>query len=158
MADNYSATPGSGYDFAAEDIDGVLHPRIKLQFGITGTAADVSVDDPLPVAVSGLLSAVTRTYTTSADARVATNITEAPESGKKIVLVDLIISSLVALVVTISEETSGTVFAKFFTGATSTVQFSPRGFLKCDTADKKLQVTADIAGSLAVTAIHFSEA
>lgn len=49
MADNYTASPGVGLQFAADDIGGVLYPRIKLQTGADGAAADVSASSPLPV-------------------------------------------------------------------------------------------------------------
>jgi hypothetical protein len=49
MADIYSATPGTGYDFAADEIGGVLYPRVKLVTGADNSAADVSTASPLPV-------------------------------------------------------------------------------------------------------------
>src|SRR3989304_2322570 len=40
MVDNVAVTPGSGATFAADDIGGVLHPRVKVSIGADGTAAD----------------------------------------------------------------------------------------------------------------------
>lgn len=41
MADNYDATQGSGTTFGADDVSGVLYPRVKLQIGADGERADV---------------------------------------------------------------------------------------------------------------------
>lgn len=51
MSDNYTANAGSGGStFAADDIGpGVLHPRVKVEWGVDGTVNDASVTNPLPV-------------------------------------------------------------------------------------------------------------
>ena len=51
MSDNYTANAGSGGStFAADDIGpGVLHPRVKVEWGVDGTVVDTSVTNPLPV-------------------------------------------------------------------------------------------------------------
>lgn len=49
MADNYTATAGSGLTFAADDVSSVLYPRIKIAHGADGSASDVSTASPLPV-------------------------------------------------------------------------------------------------------------
>jgi len=43
MADNYAATQGAGTTFAADDVGGVLYPRLKLALGADG-AADMDLD------------------------------------------------------------------------------------------------------------------
>ncbi|WP_142249751.1 hypothetical protein [Bradyrhizobium sp. UNPF46] len=43
MADNFEFTPGSGGIGAADDIGGVLHPRVKVVWGPDGTANDTDV-------------------------------------------------------------------------------------------------------------------
>ena len=49
MADNFNATEGSGKVFAADDIGGVLHQRMKLRHGVDGTNdGDVAITNPLP--------------------------------------------------------------------------------------------------------------
>ena len=45
-----SITPGSGEDVAVDDIGGVNYQLVKLAHGKENVAADVTVDDPLPVA------------------------------------------------------------------------------------------------------------
>jgi len=53
MSDNYTANAGSGGDtFAADDIAGVKHPRVKVGWGADGAATDASVTAPLPVQTS----------------------------------------------------------------------------------------------------------
>lgn len=54
MADNFSTDAEGAVpekSFAADDIAGVLHPRVKVEFGANGSATDVSSSDPLPVDV-----------------------------------------------------------------------------------------------------------
>ena len=157
MADNFNATPGSGYVFAAENIDDVLYTRIKIQTGVAGTANDVSIDYPLPAASAGLAQTVTRTYTASADMTTAAAITAAPTSGKKIVATDIIVSTDTEMSFTIQEETSATVFAKVYLTAKSTAQISLRGYIKAAVADKKLMGKASASGNVAITVISFSE-
>lgn len=52
MADNVSITPGTGNSIAADEIAGVKHQRVKVQFGADGSATDVSSSDRLPVEAS----------------------------------------------------------------------------------------------------------
>jgi hypothetical protein len=95
---------------------------------------------------------------TSANASAAAvSVTDAPISGQKIVLTDIIISTDVEMVVDLKEETSGTVLAKFYMGADSTTQFTPRGKFKLAVADKKLQVQTSATGNISVLAIYQSE-
>jgi hypothetical protein len=50
MADNMSVTPGTGTSVATDDIGGVHYQRVKLAWGVDGSAADASAAAPLPVA------------------------------------------------------------------------------------------------------------
>ena len=50
MPDNVGYTPGSGATVAADEINGVLHQRVKIGVGDDGTAQDVSKANPLPAA------------------------------------------------------------------------------------------------------------
>lgn len=60
MADNVTLNAGTGGDtVAADDIGGVKHQRVKVEFGVDGAATDVSASDPLPVVVSSALPAGT---------------------------------------------------------------------------------------------------
>lgn len=49
MADNYTATAGSGLTFGAKDVDDVLYTRVQLEFGDAGEVFDVGASNPLPV-------------------------------------------------------------------------------------------------------------
>lgn len=54
MADNITATPGTGLTLATDDIGGVHYPRTKLSIGDDGSAADVSATNPMPVSAAAL--------------------------------------------------------------------------------------------------------
>jgi len=70
MADNVGYTPGSGATVAADEIEGVLHQRVKLGIGDDGVAVDVSATNPMPItAVTPL--AVTTGGLTDAELRAA---------------------------------------------------------------------------------------
>jgi hypothetical protein len=59
MADNFPTNPGSGGNtFAADDVGGVLYPRVKLTHGPDGAAQDASDAAPLPVEDSAAASAL----------------------------------------------------------------------------------------------------
>lgn len=50
MADNTTLNVGTGGDvIATDDIGGVKHQRVKVEFGADGSASDVSGSTPLPV-------------------------------------------------------------------------------------------------------------
>jgi hypothetical protein len=50
MADNTTLNAGTGGDVVAtDDIGGVKHQRVKVEFGADGSASDVSPTNPLPV-------------------------------------------------------------------------------------------------------------
>lgn len=54
MADNFTTNAGSGGDtFAADDIGGVKHQRVKIEIGADGAASDVSSSNPLPISDNG---------------------------------------------------------------------------------------------------------
>lgn len=48
IADNVAITAGSGTSIATDDIGGVQHQRVKVEFGADGSATDVSAAAPLP--------------------------------------------------------------------------------------------------------------
>lgn len=49
MPDNVGYTPGAGATVAADEIDGVLHQRMKLSIGVDGFAVDASALNPVPI-------------------------------------------------------------------------------------------------------------
>lgn len=87
------------------------------------------------------------------------SVTDAPTSGQKLCIDDLIVSTDTAMNVTFKEETSGTiVFGPWYVPANTTLQVTLRGKKKLATADKKLQVITSIAGNITVQAGYHSEA
>jgi hypothetical protein len=53
MADNLSIQTGSGGPVATDDVGGVHHQRVKIQYGTDGNATDVSDSNPLPIDDAG---------------------------------------------------------------------------------------------------------
>ena len=73
MADNVSITQGSGTTIATEDVSGIQHQKVKIEFGTDGVATMVSASDPLPVSATidttGLATDATDTSTASIDSK-----------------------------------------------------------------------------------------
>ena len=106
----------------------------------------------------GLAQPVTRTYTTSADMTTAAAITAAPAAGLKIVATDILVSSDTAMLFDVEMETSGNVLAAVRLPANGTAQITLRGFLKGDTAAKKLMGKASATGNVYITAVYYTAA
>lgn len=54
MADNTQLNPGTGGDtIATDDIGGVKHQQVKIEWGVDGTATPTSAANPLPVVQTG---------------------------------------------------------------------------------------------------------
>lgn len=67
MADNFVTDPGSGGEtFASDDIGGIQHQRVKIQYGTDGSATDVSDSNPLPIDDAGGSITVDGTVTSNA--------------------------------------------------------------------------------------------
>lgn len=98
------------------------------------------------------------TYTTSADMTTAADIAAAPESGEKLVITDIVLSSDTQMLFSFLEETTATVIGAVRLPANGTVQITPRGKWKLDTADKQLQGKASAAGNVYATVWAYSEA
>lgn len=98
---------------------------------------------------------------TSADQHSAVaSVTDAPTSGQKLVLDDIIVSVDTQMNVTFKCETTGAVVCgPFYLPANSQMQVTPRGKgRKLATADKKLQVITSVAGNIMVDIGYHSEA
>lgn len=62
MADNVTLNAGTGGDvIAADDIGGVKHQLVKMEFGAADTATPVSATNPLPVAANDCVSLLSTT-------------------------------------------------------------------------------------------------
>lgn len=98
-------------------------------------------------------------FTSANQSASAASVTDAPATGQKIVVDDVIVSVDTAISVTFKEETSGTVvLGPIYMPANSMAQITTRGRLKLATADKKLQVQTSAAGNISVTTFYHSEA
>ncbi len=99
MPDNITLDPGTGgATLAADDIGGVVHQRVKMQFGADGSATDVSTASPLPI-VLALDSPQTAHATTVALAAGASTDLDSAQiaSGKTGELVAIVMAASVAL-------------------------------------------------------------
>lgn len=103
MADNTTLNTGSGGDvIATDDIGGIKHQRVKVEFGADGSATDVSAAAPLPVfqqhsgrtfihlwatgsasGATGTETAITLTRSGGAGAATSTGTSFVPTSGKR---------------------------------------------------------------------------
>ena len=84
MADNFQTNPGSGgATFAADDVAGVMYPRVKLSFGDDGAASDVASATPLPVTGTVALDSASLTALENVNAAVTGTFWQAtqPVSG-----------------------------------------------------------------------------
>lgn len=126
----------------------------KMTGGVTNALATADAG-PAWTTVRGVSGA----QFSSADASgAAASVTDAPTTGQKLVLTDVIVSTDTAMRVDLKEETSGTVVVSLYLGANSTVNLVTRGKLKLAAADKKLQVQTSVAGNVRVQTLYYSEA
>jgi hypothetical protein len=108
LADNVAVTPGAGATFAADDVGGILHPRVKISIGADGTAADWPVG-------SGNQSAVPRvTLATDSPGVITTGTAGTPSS---VVLTVQGVTSMTPLLAT----TTNTALTDFGAGEYETV-------------------------------------
>lgn len=54
MADNFPVTPGTGRSVATDEIGGIDHQKVKVEFGENGTATEASAANPLPTTDAGV--------------------------------------------------------------------------------------------------------
>jgi hypothetical protein len=149
--------------------DGVAATLAAVKTGSTLVASDkaIAVHDANPTSAYGLgidpslpaALGVTGARFHSADASgAAAAITDAPTAGKRLVITDLLISVQTNMVLTFTEQTSGTILAVLDLLAHVPFQFSPRGKMRLATADKTLMVRASVSGVVDITPLWYSEA
>ena len=101
MADDF-ATDAVGVvssrTFAADDIGGKLHPRVKVEFGADGSATDVSSASPLPVSVPAAARTSDSVAAVDSTDAVMSNLTALTPKFAKIVASAAGITTIVALV------------------------------------------------------------
>lgn len=96
----------------------------------------------------------TRTVTTSADMQVAAAISPAPAAGKKLIVDELFISTPAAEIVTLTEETSGTVVGVVHTAAGGVSRVS---LGQLNTAAKRLFASLASAGDVSFILLSRAE-
>jgi hypothetical protein len=116
MADGYVSNPGSGgTTFASDDIGGTHWPRVKVTSGADGTANDVSITAPMPVAalaesnqitVAGV--PVTVKFAAIAASSSGNNTLVAAVSSKKIRVVSVTLIAAGAVTVRFESGADGT--------------------------------------------------
>jgi len=85
--------------------------------------------------------------------------TQAPVTGQKLVIDDLVVSVDTAMKVTFTEETSGKVVLAGYCSANNGFgQNTFRGKIKLATANKKLFVQTSVAGNISIQTSYHSEA
>ena len=52
MVDNVAITAGSGTSITADDISSVFYQRVKIAWGVDGSAVDASATNPFPVVIN----------------------------------------------------------------------------------------------------------
>lgn len=142
---------------SGEDIDHALGLKVQIVSSAAGSTTIGNTKDAGPswTSVFGISAA----RFTSADQHSAVaSVTDAPTSGQKLVITDLVVSVDTAMSVSFKEETSGTVLYTLYMAANGVAQITPRGKMKLATADKHLQVLTSVAGNVSVTAFYYSEA
>ncbi len=116
MADNYVANPGSGGStFASDDVGGVQHPRVKVEWGADGVATDASLAAPIPTSNSIESNQMMASSVVVPPKFVAI---AASSSGNNTVLAA--VTSKKIRVLALSLVSSGTVNAKWQSGASGT--------------------------------------
>lgn len=161
MADNIAIKDATGTSKTRKTTDtaGVHTPHVNVDSAIpagTNTIGATKDAGPSWTTVWG----VTGVPFTSADASSVVSVTDAPTSGQKLVIDDILISVATAMSVTFKIETAGTViYGPFYLSANQLYQFTPRGKgRKLATADKKLQVITSVSGNIMVDVSYHSEA
>jgi hypothetical protein len=141
---------------------GTLGPAVKASsISVTRATDEGSLptkdDGPNWTTVWGIVGVP---FTSADQHSAAASVTDAPTSGQKIVVDDLIFSTDTAMNVTFKCETSGTVVTgPFYVPANFAGQLTTRSKgWKLATADKKLQVITSVAGNIMVHVGYHSEA
>ena len=96
-------------------------------------------------------------FTSADQSASAAAVITAPGGGLKAVITDVIVSSDTAMSADFSEESGGVLFT-IYLPAGGGAQITPRSKLKLSAATKRLMVQTSKAGSIAVTALYYTEA
>ena len=130
MADNVEVTPGTGATIATEDVAGIQHQKVKIEYGTDGVATLVSDTDPLPIDAMTMPAAAATTDSIAASLRtdkISDNLTEltpkfaiidAASSGDNTLVA--VVASKKIRVLSVFLVASGAVTVRFESGAGGT--------------------------------------
>jgi hypothetical protein len=128
--------------------------KLNGSLAVTGTFYQTTQ----PASDAGPVQTVTRTPFSSADCSATpVDLTATPGASLKAVAMDIIVSVVTACTVNILTESGSTIFS-IYMGANSTVQLTPRGYVKGATVNKKLQITTSVASAISGICNWFAEA
>jgi hypothetical protein len=148
---------GTGQELATASGAGTAaSPFVPSVALAAGSAAIGATQDAGPSWTSSV--GVSDAAVVSADLTTRTAVTDAPASGQKLVITDILVSADTAMNVLFEQETNNVDKIKVFVPANGTAQITFRGKLKLTVADKKLMATASVAGNIAITVLYYSEA
>src|SRR5512138_2006326 len=122
-------------------IDALIASELLKQIAQNGYRVVVSVDG-----INGTASArdagpswvPAQKHTASADLTTAAAITLAPDTGQRVVIDDLIVSSAVATTLTLQMENTADVLAVLSIPASSVTQITPRDGFRADVAGARI--------------------
>lgn len=162
-----TSTPSIATILAQEDgpVEDRHYKRRMLELlGVTGVAATLAAGTNTIGATKDAGPAWTTSrgiagarFTSADQSAAVASITDAPTSGQKLVITDLLISSDTALRLDFNVESSATVIETVYMAANETKQITLRSIWKLPTANKKLQVQASAAGNISLTPYYYSE-
>lgn len=79
MADNIQVTQGTGTTMATDDVSGVQYPRVKISWGVDGSAVDASATNPFPITTTQLPTTLGQTtMAASTSVAIASNQSNVP--------------------------------------------------------------------------------
>lgn len=143
-------------DLKSTETGGVHVPHVNIDSMPAGSSTIGGTSDSGPSWTSKF--GVSSAAVVSADMTTAAAVTDAPTSGQKLVITDIVVSADTAMSVLFEEETSGTDIFKVFIPANGMAQITPRSKVKLATANKKLTAKASVSGNIAMTVCYYSEA
>jgi len=133
-------------------VDQAAHDSLNGNANIQVGNVDVSTTNPVPT-LDNRAGVGSYKFTTSADmSAAAVDLTNAPASGKRVCITDIFVAAEAAMILTLKEETSGTVVAMIdLTTAHTNVAINLAGRIKLPVADKKLQGQTSASGNVHIT-------
>lgn len=164
MADNIAITAGAGTTVASDDIGGVHYQRVKMVWGVDGTASDANATTPLPVSLTMPATQIHKAVNVTTT-QTGTDVWT-PGGGLRIAVTSLVIGSYGTTAGRVilwfgdnadTTYTAGTdqvlVAASFAPSATAKpgLVYTPSTPILCTTADRELHLTTDAGISLDIT-------